>query len=45
MRDVAVLLLSSLAALCVEHAVSELWTADRDFSRIRALRTTNPLVG
>lgn len=34
-----------IAALCVEHAVSELWTADRDFSRFRALRTTNPLVG
>lgn len=34
-----------IAALCVEHGVSELWTADRDFSRFSALRTRNPLVG
>lgn len=34
-----------IAALCIEHAVSELWTADRDFSRFAALRTRNPLVG
>ncbi|MBI3205993.1 MAG: PIN domain-containing protein [Myxococcales bacterium] len=33
-----------IAALCIEHAVSELWTADRDFSRFAALRTRNPLV-
>ncbi len=34
-----------IAALCVEHAVSELWTADRDFSRFSTLRTRNPLIG
>lgn len=34
-----------IAALCVQHGVEELWTADRDFSRFPGLRTTNPLVG
>ncbi|MBK9001156.1 MAG: PIN domain-containing protein [Myxococcales bacterium] len=34
-----------IAALCLEHAVSELWTADRDFSRFSKLRTRNPLIG
>lgn len=34
-----------VAALCVRHAVRELWTADRDFSRFPALRVRNPLVG
>lgn len=34
-----------IAALCLHHGVSELWTADRDFSRFPALRTRNPLVG
>ncbi len=33
-----------IAALCVHHRVSELWTADRDFSRFSALTTRNPLV-
>jgi hypothetical protein len=33
-----------IAALCLAHAVRELWTADRDFSAFRALRTRNPLV-
>lgn len=33
-----------IAALCLEHGVSELWTADRDYSRFPALRTRNPLV-
>lgn len=33
-----------VAALCVSHAVRELWTADRDFSRFSALRVRNPLV-
>jgi toxin-antitoxin system PIN domain toxin len=33
-----------VAALCLEHGVRELWTADRDFSRFAALRTRNPLV-
>jgi uncharacterized protein len=34
-----------VAALCREHGVRELWTADRDFSRFKDLRTRNPLVG
>ncbi len=33
-----------IAALCVYHGVSELWTADRDFGRFPALKTRNPLV-
>ncbi|MGQ0779224.1 MAG: type II toxin-antitoxin system VapC family toxin [Pseudonocardiales bacterium] len=33
-----------IAALCLEHGVRELWTADRDCSRFPALRTRNPLV-
>jgi hypothetical protein len=33
-----------VAALCLEHAVDELWTADRDFARFPALRVRNPLV-
>jgi toxin-antitoxin system PIN domain toxin len=33
-----------VAALCVTHGVRELWTADRDFSRYRDLRTHNPLL-
>lgn len=33
-----------IAALCLQHGVSELWTADRDFSRFPELRTRNPLV-
>lgn len=31
-----------IAALCLEHGVSELLTGDRDFSRFPGLRTTNP---
>ena len=34
-----------IAALCLHHGVSELWTADRDFSRFPALAVRNPLVG
>lgn len=34
-----------IAALCLEHGVTELWTADRDFSRVSGLRVRNPLVG
>ena len=34
-----------IAALCLDHGVRELWTADRDFGRFPALRTVNPLVG
>ena len=33
-----------IAALCLAHGVTELWTADRDFSRFPALRTRNPLL-
>lgn len=33
-----------IAALCLHHGVSELWSADRDFSRFPSLRTRNPLV-
>lgn len=33
-----------IAALCKQHAVAELWTADRDFSRFAGLKTRNPLV-
>lgn len=32
-----------VAALCQVHGVSELWTADRDFSRFASLRCRNPL--
>ena len=34
-----------IAALCLQHGVRELWTADRDFGRFATLRTRNPLVG
>lgn len=33
-----------IAALCLTHGVSELLTADRDFSRFPALSTRNPLI-
>ncbi|MBI4868051.1 MAG: PIN domain-containing protein [Candidatus Wallbacteria bacterium] len=33
-----------IAALCVSHGVSELWSADRDFSRFPQLRIRNPLL-
>jgi uncharacterized protein len=33
-----------IAALCVQHDVRELWTADRDFSRYARLKMRNPLV-
>jgi hypothetical protein len=33
-----------IAAICLSHGVTELWTADRDFSRFPALRTKNPLL-
>ena len=34
-----------VASLCRAHGISELWTADRDFSRFPGIRTKNPLVG
>jgi toxin-antitoxin system PIN domain toxin len=33
-----------IAALCLHHAVDEVWTADRDFSRFGGLRVRNPLL-
>lgn len=34
---------AAIAALCLEHRVAELWTADRDFSRFPGLRLRNPI--
>jgi uncharacterized protein len=34
-----------IAALCRIHGVSELWSADRDFSRFPELAVRNPLLG
>lgn len=33
-----------IAALCLQHGVRELWSADRDFSRFPQLTVSNPLV-
>jgi len=33
-----------IAALCLFHAVDEVWTADRDFSRFGGLTVRNPLL-
>jgi predicted nucleic acid-binding protein len=33
-----------IAALCLQHGVRELWTADRDFGRFPQLKTLNPLL-
>lgn len=33
-----------VAALCHQHGVTELWTADRDFGRFPGLKVRNPLV-
>ncbi len=33
-----------VAALCLQHGVRELWSADRDFGRYPELKVTNPLV-
>jgi predicted nucleic acid-binding protein len=33
-----------IAALCREHGVRELWSADRDFSRFAGLTVVNPLL-
>jgi toxin-antitoxin system PIN domain toxin len=32
-----------VAALCISHGVSELWSADRDFTRFPKLAVRNPL--
>jgi hypothetical protein len=34
-----------VAALCRQHGVRELWSADRDFSRFAELVVVNPLLG
>ena len=34
-----------VAALCRQHGVRELWSADRDFNRFAGLTVVNPLVG
>jgi toxin-antitoxin system PIN domain toxin len=34
-----------IAALCRQHGIERLWSADRDFSRFAGVRVTNPLVG
>jgi len=34
-----------IAALCLQHGVDELWSADRDFSLFPDLRAINPCVG
>lgn len=33
-----------IAAICIGHGITELWTADRDFSYFPQLKTRNPLV-
>jgi uncharacterized protein len=33
-----------IAALCLQHGVRELWSADRDFGRFTTLRVVNPLL-
>ena len=33
-----------IAAICLDHGVSEMWTADRDFSRFPELKTRNLLI-
>lgn len=34
-----------IAALCVSHGVTELYSADRDFLRFPMIRIRNPLIG
>lgn len=36
---------AKIAAMCLQHGVRELWSADRDFSRFLQLKTRNPLAG
>ncbi len=33
-----------VAALCLQHGVTELWTADRDFGRFPGLKVRNPML-
>lgn len=34
-----------IAAICLQHGVRELWSADRDFGRFPHLAVRNPLIG
>ena len=34
-----------IAALCRQHGVRELWSADRDFGRFPGVNVVNPLIG
>jgi toxin-antitoxin system PIN domain toxin len=34
---------AKIAALCLQHGVTELWSADRDFTRFAPLTARNPL--
>jgi toxin-antitoxin system PIN domain toxin len=34
-----------IAAICTAHGITELWSADRDFSRFPKLAVRNPLIG
>lgn len=34
-----------IAALCRQHGVRELWSADRDFGRFAEVTVVNPLIG
>ena len=36
---------AKIAAICLQHGVTEFWSADRDFSRFAQLKTRNPLTG
>ena len=33
-----------IAALCIQHGIAELWSADRDFNRFPELAVSNPLI-
>ncbi|MFN2334338.1 MAG: type II toxin-antitoxin system VapC family toxin [Wenzhouxiangellaceae bacterium] len=33
-----------IAAICLQHGINQLWSADRDFSAFPALRVVNPCV-
>ncbi len=33
-----------IAALCKQHGVAQLWSADRDFSRFTGIKVNNPLI-
>ena len=35
---------AKIAAICLQHGVRELWSADRDFSRFSNLNAVNPLI-